>query len=178
MIKKGIISAAALVAMLSSGQAIAGGQGTVGVGSYAIVATLSGFGLSTTSTYGGSALVGSYNFTPLISASGHIYGTTLQGGGEEIGGYDAMVRFGKHDIGFTYFGSMGFFSETWKTTDGSGLKIDASGGLFGFGIGYNWEEVSLNYEFAFRSAKDYEAAVAPGLTVTETSGSLNIAYRF
>ena len=177
MIKKGIISAAALVAMLSSGQAIAGGQGTVGVGSYAIVATLSGFGLSTTSTYGGSALVGSYNFTPLISASGHIYGTTLQGGGEEIGGYDAMVRFGKHDVGFTYFGSVGVFSETWKTTDGT-MSIDASGGLFGFGLGYNWDDVALNYEFTIRDAKDYTAAMLPGVTATETSGSLNIAYRF
>ncbi len=166
----GALAAALLITALS-GQALAEEKkGTIGIGSYVIIMDINGFG---SSTYAGSAVVASYNFTPLISASTHIYSTTLNNGTEKIGGYDALVRFGKQDTGFTYFAGIGFYSET--VTD-FGFSLDASGSAFGFGIGYNWDDVALTYEASGRTTSDYESAL--GRSVIETAGSLNIAYRF
>jgi len=165
-----IISAALMATALASNQALAEEkQGSIGIGTYSVVLDING----STGTYVGSALVGSYSFTPFISAGAHFYSTTLDLGTEEIGGFDAMVRFGSQGQGFTYFGGVGVFSET--VTD-FGFSLDASGTTVGYGIGYNWDSVALTWEGSIRSTGDYEDFT--GQAVTQATGSLNVGYRF
>ena len=88
-------------------------------------------------TFLGTALVGSYDFTSLLSVSGHFYALEYEvSTAIKMDGYDLMLRAGKNDLGFIYFGALGLYSETMSAST-SPLTFDYSGALLGYGIGYN-----------------------------------------
>lgn len=78
--------------------------------------------------------------------------------------------------GFKAYGSLGFYSETLKA-NGALEEFDFSGAMFGGGIGYNWNPVSLEFWINIRSTGDYED-FAGGADVTAVSGGLGLSARF
>jgi len=150
------------------------GRGSIGLASKSIsIATTSGF---TTNTFqwGGIALVGGYDITNSISLHGSYYTLTeTTDSNSEMNGFNADVRFGPNGLGFTYYGSLGYFSDTWNGST-SGISQDYSGGTFGVGIGYNWDSVNLDWNILnVRSKSDY-----PATTDLVGSGALSLSYRF
>lgn len=77
--------------------------------------------------------------------------------------------------GFKAYGSFGFFDEDWEF---AGDSIGVSGAMFGGGIGYNWEPVSIDFWLNIRDSSDYEDVVGADVDLTAVSGGLGIAARF
>lgn len=150
------------------------GRASIGVGTYVLTVVQSVGG---TRTFTGSALVGSYDFTNLISIAGHYYALTDDDFSFiELDGYDAMVRVGKNDLGFNYFGALGYYSETLATPSINTQTKDNTGTFIGYGIGYQWDSLQIGWEGGFRTSGSESAA--PGVSTVATTSSLSIAYRF
>ncbi len=178
--KKTMIAAGLLMASVTATAATAGEpRAKVGLGSYALTTTVAG--APTSNTYVGSALVGGYSFTDLFAVNAHLYAlkhdvfTNIK-----MNGFDAALRVGHHGAGFTYFAGLGFYNETLSTTIfGVNVSQDFSGGLVAFGLGYNWDNVSLELEGAVRGTEDYaKFSNANAADVAAATGSLNVSYRF
>ncbi len=149
------------------------GRGSIGLGTYALIVTPA---IGVSDTFSGTALVGSYDFTSLLSVSGHFYALEHEvSSAIKMDGYDLMLRAGKSDLGFTYFGALGLYSETMSAST-SPLTFDYSGTLLGYGIGYNWESVNVTWEGSIRSTGDYEGNT--GNSYVAATGALNVSYRF
>ncbi len=150
------------------------GRGNIGLAFKAIsIATTTG-GTTNTFQWGGIALVGGYDFTDFISLRGSYY-TLVEtaDSNSEMNGFDVDVRFGPNGLGFTYYGSLGYFSDTWNGSTG-GVSQDYSGGTFGTGIGYNWDSFNVDWNILnIRSKSDY-----PATTDLVGSGTLSLSYRF
>ncbi len=174
MNKSVLATSVLLIGMLSTPAMAEEGRGTIGLASKSIsISTTSGF---TTNTYqwGGIALVGGYDITDSIALRGSYY-TLVEttDSNSEMKGFDADVRFGPNGLGFTYYGSLGYFSDTWNGST-SGVSQSYSGGTLGVGIGYNWDSVNLDWNILnIRSKSDY-----PATTDLVGSGSLGLSYRF
>ncbi len=84
---------------------------------------------------------------------------------------------GLASTGFKAYGSIGFFNETLEYA-GFNEEFDFSGLMFGGGIGYNWNPVSLEFWINFRDASDYEDFGGGGVDVAATSGGLGLSARF
>jgi len=165
-----------LLSGLFSTQAIAAegddAIGTVGLGSYVLSLAIN----SNTYDYSGSALTVGFNFNSWASIYGHVYAlTNTTWETEKIDGSDIMIRFGKTGDGLMGFGSLGYYSETLSDTGYP--SVDFSGTFIGYGIGYNWEHVSLVLEGSARGTNEYET-FANSTDVIAATGSLNISYRF
>jgi len=174
--KKTILAVSVLLAGAFATSAVAEeGRGSVGVGSYALSIAYSG---STTSTdFAGSALVASYDMNDVVSVAGHYYMLTLDTSSLiEMNGFDVAARIGKNGKGLIYFSEFGIYSETISSPSTSSVTFDYSGGLIGFGIGYNFDSVNITYELAARSTGDYEGN--SNSSAVAVNGSLNLAYRF
>ena len=176
--KKQTIAASMLLAAMVSTQAVAEeGKFNIGLASKSVTIIVDDGFSSNAFSWGGLAIVGGYDFTDYISLNGALY-TLVETAdtNSEMSGFDADVRFGPNGLGFTYYGSLGYFSDTWNGST-SGISEDYSGGSFGVGIGYNWENVNLNWNiFSLRSSGDYQGSSTADFTVG--SGSLGVAYRF
>ncbi len=153
------------------------GNGYVGLGLKSLVITVDNGVTISSFSWGGLAFVGGYDVTDYISLNGSYYTLTeTTDANSEMKGFDAEVRFGPNSLGFTYYGSLGYFSDTWNGST-SGVSQDYSGALLGLGIGYNWENVNLNWNiFSIRSSSDYQGNSTADYSVG--SGSLSLAYRF
>ena len=191
--KKHMIAVSILLAGLTSTQAVAEeAQFSLGVGTYALGLSSDVPG-SQPLDFAGLALVGNYQVNDLVSVGGHFYSidasefVLLTGGGSaELAyantGYDALVKLGKTSgLGFTYFGGVGYYSETIEVSapafPAAGTNsTDFSGAMFGAGIGNNWENVNLTFELYFRSTGDYENGGTA--SVTAVNSSLNVSYMF
>jgi len=170
--KKIIFSALMLFAGIYSAPAFAeAGKGSIGFASKSIVIES---GTALTYTWSGLALVGEYAFTDYIALHGTYY-TLVEtaDANSEMKGFDADIRFGPNGMGFTYYGSLGYFGDTWNGST-TALTQDYSGTSFGFGIGYNWEHINLDWNiFTIRSNADY-----PGGVDFVGTGALGLSYRF
>ena len=173
--KKNVILAAAMLAAFASTAQAEESKGKIGLGSYVLSTTdLAG----ATNNYNGAALVGGYNFTDTFSVNAHAYSLT-----HEVltmvtmKGFDLMVRAGHNGLGFTYFGGLGLFNETLTgTIFGISASHGFSGGLVGFGLGYNWEHVSVEWEGAIRGSQAYTDFT--GKDTAAVNASFNVSYRF
>ncbi|MCK0164919.1 outer membrane beta-barrel protein [Marinobacter sp. S6332] len=87
-----------------------------------------------------------------------------------------LAGTGLATTGFKAYGSFGFYSETLKA-NGASEELDFSGAMFGGGVGYNWNPVSLEFWINFRSTSDYED-LSGGADVTAASGGLGLSARF
>lgn len=78
--------------------------------------------------------------------------------------------------GFKAYIGSGFYSETLEI---GSFDEDFSGAQINGGIGYNWEQVSLELSIGIRSTGDYEGFVDDsGTDVTAVSSALTVSYRF
>lgn len=171
---KSILAASILLMGATATPAMAEeGRGSVGLGTYSLIVTPT---VGVSDTFIGTALVGSYDFTDLFSVAGHFYALEHDVSSFiKMDGYDVMVRVGKNDLGFTYFGALGYYSETMSAST-STTTFDYSGTLLGYGIGYNWESVNVTWEGSLRSTGDYEGNT--GNSYVAATGALNVSYRF
>lgn len=88
-----------------------------------------------------------------------------------------IAGIGMVNVGLKAYGSLGFFSETMEYS-GYSEEYDFSGLMFGGGIGYNWNPVSLEFWVNFRDSSDYEDAAGGGVDVAVASGGLGLSARF
>jgi len=176
--KKEIIVISMLMATSFGGQVYAEeGKGNIGLASKSLVIGVTNSLNTTTYVWAGAAITAGYDITDYISVNGATY-TLFETANtnSKMTGFEADVRFGPNSKGFTYFGSLGYFSDTWNGST-SGLSQKYSGGSLGAGIGYNWENVNLNWKlFSLRSASDYQGASTSDYLVN--SSTLALAYRF
>jgi len=150
------------------------GRASLGVSAYTLTAIPSS---GATKVFTGSAVTGSYDFTSLISVSGHYYALIDNDFSFiELNGFDTMIRLGKNDLGVSYFGAFGYYNETLSAPTVNTRTIDIEGTFVGYGVGYNWESVHLGWEGSFRTSGNESAA--PGVTTIAMTSSLNLAYRF
>ncbi|MDQ6989455.1 MAG: hypothetical protein Q9M19_06190, partial [Mariprofundaceae bacterium] len=160
-----LIVSALLVGMFATSAVAEEGRGSVGLGTYAISMVPS---TGTSVDFVGFAYVADYDVTDFISVGGHYYFTKFNTSNSvgsfsyDLDGFDVLVKTGQNGLGFTYYGGLGFYSETLDgsaiffngTTDA--LSKDYSGTLLGYGIGYNWDNVTVGWEGSIRSTGDYE----------------------
>ncbi len=183
-----------LLAAFATQAAAEEGKLSVGLGSYALNLKLSNATSTQKINATGPTLVVNYDLINLVSINSHVYSVeyTMAALYEfrfvptkyATFGFDTSVRFGKNNLGFTYFASLGYFNETMKISAASVTSRVAvnyfSGALIGAGIGYQWDHVNITLDAAVRSTGDYEnvAPTAPPIKATATSGSLNVSYVF
>ncbi len=180
--KKSILVVSLLFGTMFTTQAVAEeGRGVVGISSYSLMITRSftvgSATLSQDTTYTGSALVLGYNVTDSMSVDGSIYALTDdKNSNSTMNGFDAAVRFGPNDLGFTYYGALGVYSETGENS-ATNISKDYSGALFGGGIGYNWDSVNWNWNIlSIRPTGDYQGNDPADYTAF--NAGMSIAYRF
>jgi len=132
--------------------------------------------------YGGS-IVGTYAFNDKVAARGILFSTTHEDDDELINaGIEAHVLYGSklNQAGFRYYGLAGFFSESWDND----INDESFSGLtVGFGIGYAWEKVALDWWGAWRSPSKYQDFfddLETGLEndMKAVAGSISLSYRF
>lgn len=86
----------------------------------------------------------------------------------DVSGADVTANFGRglSSEGFkAYFGA-GFFNETWSIF---GFDESFSGIQLNGGIGYNWENVSLDLTLGLRETSDYDQLTFFDMTAVSTS---------
>lgn len=180
--KYSLISSAVLAASLfSSNVVLADNQQynkhwQVGAGTYAVVIEaddypdddFTGFNLSST-----------YAFTDNVAVRGQYYSTEHDDESDlELAGFDVVAFYGTGLLseGFKAYIGGGFYSETLEV---GSFDEDFSGAQINGGIGYNWEQVSLELSIGIRSTGDYEDFVDDsGTDVTAVSSALTVSYRF
>jgi hypothetical protein len=129
----------------------------------------------------GGAIVGTYAFNDQLAVRGILFSTTHNDDDELTNaGLEAHVLYGRNltQAGFRYYGLGGFFSETW---DMEIIEPEFSGLTLGFGIGYAWEKVALDWWGAWRAPSDYQDFIDDFVDdndVTAASGALSLSYRF
>ncbi len=151
----------------------------VGIGTYAaVVDNPSPF--ADDKLYGFS-LTGTLGLGPSLAVRGNLYFTEHDDvSGLDNNGLDAQLLFGggMNRYGFKYYGIVGLFSETW---DSGAAEHDFSGLELGFGIGYDWRRISLDWWGVWRDPGDYEDLVrsATGVAVdlNAASGALMLTFR-
>ncbi len=128
--------------------------------------------------YTGSALIAGYSFNDLFAVNTHYYALSHDKfTATKMDGFDFTLRLGYQGKGFIYFAGLGYYQET-LTQPALGTS-DITGGLFGYGLGYNWEHVSLQLEGAVRGTDDYAKFSNVNSTdVAAENYSLNLLYRF
>ena len=101
--------------------------------------------------------------------------------GTDNNGFDLSIYFGKGFLtnGFKIYGGGGSYRETWE---GDTFKESFVGLQLNGGLGYNWDDVSLDLVVGIRRVKDYEDFAdqfSSTITVdTAVSASLLLSARF
>ena len=171
--RKHLILASLLLSSALATPALADeGKGSLGLSSYALSIS---DGIVTDS-FNGLALTGEYDITNRIAIVGRYYAlTNTDFSFIKMDGFDLNLRFGPNMPGFTYFGEVGYYSETMSATT-SPLTFDFSGGLFGAGIGYNFDKVNLSFDITSRSTGDYQGNTSASLIAI--TSALSLSYIF
>ncbi len=155
------------------------GRSNIGISTYTLVVNEK-IGLANYSyTWSGTAITGGYDITDTLAVNGSLYSLEeLADSNSTMKGFDASLRFGPNGLGFTYYGSLGLYSETWKQSVRN-LSERHTGGLIGGGFGYNWKDVNLNWNvISFRTAGDYKASTSSANKFSAGTGSISVGYRF
>lgn len=78
--------------------------------------------------------------------------------------------------GFKAYGSVGVFRDNWSMGT---LSESFTGGQLGFGLGYNWPALTLDFAVNLRQARDYkQKAYFPVADLSVGSSMLSLALRF
>ena len=99
----------------------------------------------------------------------------------EADGFDLslVVGVGLLNQGFKIYGGGGIFNETW---DLGGAEEDFSGLQITGGIGYNWNNVALDFVLSIRDPSDYENFIEDIFPIdvdpAVVTGSLMVSIRF
>ncbi len=176
-----------LILILLAGSALAQGaqkSSYAGVGAYSVLFMYDTGDMD--ETYGGYAITGGHAFSSNFAARGHLYFTTHENEDDlEINGYDIQAMLGGNlaGQGFKYYLLGGYFTESMEVSVGSvSASADFSGMLFGFGLGYTWESVTLDWWGSVRNSSDWDdlldAVSAETLDYQHGAGGLSLGFRF
>jgi hypothetical protein len=176
-----------LILILLAGASLA--QGTskssyAGVGAYSVLFMYDNSDMD--ETFGGYSITGGHAFSANFAARGHLYFTTHEDDSDlEINGYDiqAMLGGGLAGQGFKYYLLGGYFSESTDVSLGAAtVSADFTGMMFGFGIGYTWESVTLDWWGSVRNSSDWDDFMdtisAETLDYQHGAGGLSLGFRF
>lgn len=96
----------------------------------------------------------------------------------ESEGIDVQVLLGSGLLyeGFKIYGSVGFFRDDWSMGP---LSESFGGGQLGFGLGYNWPAVTLDFAVNLRQARDYKQKMFQEIyDLSASSSMLSLGLRF
>ena len=148
-----------------------------------------GFGLyNTTISYdegaddefSGGAIVGTYAHSNNLAFRGSIFSLDHDDLSEvESSGFDLVVYGGTGLLlqGFKIYGGVGIFKDSWEFR---GFDESFNGFQLSGGLGYNWEQVAVDYTIGIRDVSDYDDLVSEaGFEAEATvSSNLSISFRF
>jgi len=155
-----------------------------GVGAYSVL--FMSDNAANEDTFGGYAINGGHAFSSNFAARGHLYFTTHEKEEAlEINGFDVQAMLGGNldGQGFKYYLCGGYFSESAEVSAGSASAgVDFTGMLFGFGIGYTWESVTLDWWGSVRNSSDWDDVMQGGAPEVPDyqhgAGGLSLGFRF
>jgi len=143
---------------------------SVGIGSYALSIT----DQVVTQDFSGPALVLGYTITDFVAVNSHIY-SIKDDFNQTMDGYDLALRLGKFTPGFNFFVQGGIFSETLSSSTSSATR-DFSVTFLGFGAGYKWDKVGIDFDVSRRAIKDYQGTSTANIDAA--TSSLSVSYLF
>lgn len=148
----------------------------VGVGTYAVVIEAEDY---PDDDFTGFHLSSTYAFTDNVAVRAQYYSTEHDDeSGLDLSGIDVVAFYGTGLLskGFKAYVGGGFYRETLEI---GSFDEDFSGAQINGGIGYNWDQVSLELSIGIRSTGDYEDLIDDsGTDVTAVSSALTVSYRF
>ncbi|WP_325412008.1 hypothetical protein [Pseudomonas sp.] len=155
----------------------------LGLSSYATVFSVDTYKGSDEFRFGGAAINATLSLNNNLALRGHLYSQEWEDASStELSGFDLQLLLGSNLAreGFKYYLSLGLFSEELEEP---GYSRSLSGTMIGFGLGYNWERVALDFSLHARQAQPYadmleELGYPYSGTVSAGSGALSLAYRF
>jgi len=182
MFKKAVITAAIALASMPtfSEETEEEKRFSIGIASFATVIRADTYYGSGSADYGGFAIFGTGAVNDNVGFRLTFASQSLdENSREKLDAVEGSIIAGTGlaTVGFKAYGSLGLFSET-LTYSGYSEEYDFSGLMFGGGIGYNWDPVSLEFWMNFRDASDYEDFMGGGGNVSAASGGLGLSVRF
>ena len=160
-------------------------------------------------SFGGAAINATLAFNNNIALRGHLYSQSeADNENIEVSGYDIQALFGSNltNEGLKYYLALGLYSEElnvdiYRTGYRSypyypyypyytyysyteNYSRSMTGLMLGFGLGYNWSRVALDFTVSIRDAQPYADTFEElnlywsGGTVAAASGAFSLAYRF
>jgi hypothetical protein len=106
--------------------------------------------------FSGTALTISYSFSDHMRISSSIFKTEHEDNSSwKSDGYDILLHFGTGlaTKGFKAYGGFGLFKDKWTLSSFSESRSGIQGGG---GIGYNWENISIELTINLRQVSEYE----------------------
>lgn len=180
--KHSLISTALLAASyLTSNSALAEGKQDnkhwqVGVGTYAVLIEADDYG---DDDFTGFNLSTTYAINDNFAIRAQYYSTEHDDVSDlDLSGFDFVAYYGTGLMsqGFKAYIGGGFYSESMERDS---FDEDFSGAQLNGGIGYNWDQVSLELSAGIRSTGDYEDLIDDsGTDVVAVSSALTLSYRF
>ena len=151
----------------------------VGIGTYALV-IVNDSDTFDDDRFSGFSVSGLYAVSDMFALRAAYYAldhddfSNIDNTGFDFVGY---VGAGLLSEGFKIYGGGGIFTEKWEV---AGIDESFNGLQLSGGIGYNWQNVALDFVLAFREKSDYEdMLVGTGVNVdAAASGSLILSARF
>lgn len=77
--------------------------------------------------------------------------------------------------GLKLFGGVGYLRERWGLSEGD---VTLESPQVTMGVGYNWDDVSVEWWGAVRAANEYDKLAPVTASAAATAGSLLLSYRF
>jgi hypothetical protein len=129
--------------------------------------------------FSGPALSASYGFTDHIGIHASLFSLESETNNllntTQSDGYDLMLHFGTgfETDGFKAYGGLGLFKDKWSGDTNYLGSLSFSGIQFGGGLGYNWDNVSLDANINLRQASEYREFTEAYLISSGASGTGN-----
>lgn len=137
---------------------------SVGVSSYRTTIATSFSGVDDV-VFSGIALSASYGFTDYIGVQASLFSLESETNNTlsttQSDGYDLMLQFGTglETAGFKGYGGLGLFKDEWSGATNYTGSLSFGGIQFGGGLGYNWDNISLDAGLNFRKASEYSGFI-------------------
>lgn len=95
--------------------------------------------------------------------------------GLDSSGVDLLALAGNNlaNEGFKFYGGIGVFRDKLEYF---GFSDTFSGLQLSLGLGYNWDQIALDFSVSFRDSDDYDDFL--GVSTDATSSLLSLAFRF
>lgn len=146
----------------------------IGISSVALVISSDDYG---DDDFTGWGVTGSYAFSDNVAARLDYYSLEHDNFSEiEVSGFEGTAQFGSGllNYGFKWYIGVGAYTETIESDY---VEEDISGVHLKGGLGYNWEQVALDFSVGFRTTEDYEDFSGDN-DLSATTGALSLSYRF